>query len=149
MTLAYASKLGLRIQKIDDGAPKIDDSLLRTFGMVIAGFQIKDKLGRARFLQKSFLLAKTSMEVVLGMPFLTFSNTDIQFAKKELTWRSYTAVKASPTTKRVKLIHKKEFAKTALDRQSETFVVHIAALEALLIGMVIHPSQEAQILSLI
>ena len=53
--------------------------------MVIAGFQVEDKLGRARFFQESFLLAETSMEVVLGMPFLTLSNADIQFAEKELT----------------------------------------------------------------
>ena len=37
----------------------------------------------------------------------------------------------------------------ALDEESETFVVHVAALEALLAGMAIHPSQKAQILALI
>ena len=45
--------------------------------MVIAGFQVEDKLSRARFFQESFLLAETSMEVILEMPFLTFSNADI------------------------------------------------------------------------
>ena len=45
--------------------------------MVIAGFQVEDKLGMARFSQESFLLAETSMEVVLGMPFPIFSNADI------------------------------------------------------------------------
>ena len=75
------------------------------------------------------------------MPFLTLSNADIQFAAKELTWRSYTAAEALPTTKRVELIDKKEFAKAALDEESETFVVHVAALEAPLAGMAIHPSQ--------
>ena len=77
MTPAYAKQLGLQIQKTDVGAQKIDSSSLQTFGMVIAGFQIEDKLGRAQFFQESFLLAKTSMEVVLGMLFLAFSNTDI------------------------------------------------------------------------
>ena len=104
--------------------------MLRTFAIVIADFQIKDKLDQARFFQESFLLAKTSIEVVLGMLFLTFSNTNIQFAEKELTWRSYTAVEALSTTKRVKFINKKEFAKAVLDEESETFVVHVAALEA-------------------
>ena len=89
------------------------------------------------------------MEMVLRMPFLTFSNADIQFAAKELTWRSYTAAEALPTTKRVELIDKKEFAKAALDEESETFVVHVAALEAPLAGMAIHPSRAAQILALI
>ena len=45
--------------------------------MVIAGFQVEDKLGKARFFQKSFPLADISIEVVLEMPFLSFSNTDI------------------------------------------------------------------------
>ena len=83
------------------------------------------------------------------MPFLILSNADIQFAEKELTWRSYTAAEALPTTKRVELIDKKEFAKAALDEKSETFVVHVAALEAPLAEMAIHPSQAAQILALI
>ena len=117
--------------------------------MLIAGFQVEDKLSRARFFQESFLLAETSMKVVLRMPFLTFSNADIQFAAKELTWRSYTTAEALPTTKRVELIDKKEFAKAALDEESETFVVHVAALEAPLAGMAIHPSRAAQISALI
>ena len=111
--------------------------------MVIAGFQVEDKLGRVRFFQESFLLAETSMEVVLGMPFLTLSNSDIQFAAKELIWRSYNAAEALPTTKRAELIDKKEFAKAVLDEKSETFVVHVAALEASLAGMAIHPSRAA------
>ena len=45
--------------------------------MVIAGFQIEDKLGKAQFFQESFLLAETSIKVVLEMYFLTFSNANI------------------------------------------------------------------------
>lgn len=36
------------------------------------------------------MLADTSMEVVLGMPFLPLSNADIGFAER-LDWRSYTS----------------------------------------------------------
>ena len=43
MTPAYAKKLGLRTQKTDVGAPKIDGSSLDIFEMVIAGFQVLDK----------------------------------------------------------------------------------------------------------
>ena len=107
---------------------------------------MEDKLGRARFFQETFLLADMSTEVVLGMLFLTFSNADVQFVKKELTWRSYTTAEALPTTKRVELIDKKEFAKAALDENSETFVVHVASLN-LVPG--IHPDREAQIASLL
>ena len=49
MTPAYAKQLSLQVQKTDVRAPKIDGSLLWTFGMVIAGFKIEDKLGRAQF----------------------------------------------------------------------------------------------------
>ena len=149
MTLAFAKQLGLQVRKTDVGAQKIDGSLLRTFGMVIAGFQVENKFGRVRFFQESFLLAETSMEVVLRVPFLAFSNANIQFAEKELTWSSYTAAEALLITKRVELIDKKEFAKAALDEESETFVVHVAALEAPLAGMAIYSSQAAQISALI
>ena len=98
MTPAYAKKLGLRTQKTDVEAQKIDGSSLDMFGMVIAGFQVIDKHGRARFLQETFLLANTTLEVVLEMPFHTPCNADIQFTQKELTWRSYTTKKALPTT---------------------------------------------------
>ena len=49
MTPAYAKQLGLQVQKIDVKAQKIDDSLLWTFEMVIASFQVEDKFGKARF----------------------------------------------------------------------------------------------------
>ena len=142
MTPAYAAKLGLQVQKTDTGAQKIDGSTLETFGMVLADFQVEDKLGRVRFFQETFLLADISAEVVLGMPFLTLSNADVQFVEKELTWRSYTTAEALPTTKRVELIDKKEFAKAALDKNSETFVVHVASF-SLIPG--IHPEKKAQI----
>lgn len=148
MTPAYAAKLGLKVCKTNVSAQKIDGSSLATYEMVIAAFQLLDKLGRARFFQESFLLADTSMEVVPGMPFLTLSNADIQFAEKELTWRSYTTEEALPITQRVEFIDKKEFARAALDGKSETFVVHVAALEASLAGMTIHSSCPAQIAAL-
>ncbi|MCJ1347046.1 hypothetical protein MMC31_005267 [Peltigera leucophlebia] len=104
MTLAYAAKLGLLTQKIDVGVRKIDDSALVTHWMVIAGFSLQDKLGRVRFFEETFLWDDTSMEVVLGLPFLTLSDANIRFAGKELVWRSYTAAKALPTIQRVELI---------------------------------------------
>ena len=85
MTPAYAKQLGFQTRETDVGAEKIDGSLLADCGMVIAPFQVKNKLDRARFFQETFLLANTSMDVILKMPFLTFSNADIQFAERELT----------------------------------------------------------------
>ena len=142
MTLAYAKKLGFRTQKTEIGAQIIDGSSLDIFWIVIAGFQVLDKHGRTQFFQEIFLLANMTMEVVLGMPFLTLSNADIQFAEKELTWRSYIAKKALPTTQRVKLIDKKEFAKVVLDENIGAFVMYMSFL-SLRSKMTIHLAQKA------
>ncbi len=90
------------------------------------------------------MLADTSMEVVLEMPFLSLSYIDVQFAELgKLTWRSYIAAKALSTTSRVELIHKKEFAKTAMDENFETFVVYMSALDVA--ESSIYPFRAAQI----
>ena len=85
MTPAYALKLGLKVHTTNVGAQKINGSTLETFRIVLASFQVEDKLGRTRYFQETFLLADISVEVVLGMPFLTLSNANIQFTKKKLT----------------------------------------------------------------
>ncbi len=144
MTPAYATELGLTTRKTSVGAQKIDGALLETYGMVSAGFPLSNSKGRVRFFEETFLLANTCMEVVLGMPFLDLSNANFQFGAEELTWRTYTVTEALPTSSRVELIDKKEFAKTALDQNSETFVMHVATLEA----TIIHPSRAAQIATL-
>ena len=77
MAMAYASKLGFKLYPTDVGVQKIDGSILKIFRMVLASFQVKDKLGRARFFQETFLLTDISAKVVLSMPFLTFSNADV------------------------------------------------------------------------
>ncbi len=86
------------------------------------------------------------MEMVLGMPFLALSNVDFQFGAEKVTWRSYTTAKALPTTSRVELMDKREFAKAALDETSETFVVYILTLDVA--EPLIHLSQAAQIAAL-
>ena len=94
--------------------------------MVIADFQVKDKGGRPRFFQETFLVADTKFEVILKILFLKLSNADILFSEGTFTWRSYTTSKALPTTKRIWLVDPKEFVIAALDVDSETFVVHLA-----------------------
>ena len=79
------------------------------------------------------------MEVVLGISFLALSNADIQFDTKSFTWRLYNTAEALPTTRRVEHIDKHEFAKVALDENSEKFVVYITALETL--EPAVHPSR--------
>ena len=80
MTLGYVSKLGLKIYSTNVGAQKIDSSTLKTFGMILASFQVEDTLERARFFQETFLLADLSIEIVLRMPILILNNTNIKFA---------------------------------------------------------------------
>ena len=84
MSSAYAKKLDLKTRKTNVGAQKIDGSALENFGMVIADFQVEDKGGKPRFFQKTFLVADTKFEVVLGMLFLKISNANIAFGKGTL-----------------------------------------------------------------
>ena len=82
MILAYASKLDLKVYLTNVRAQKIDGFTLETFGMVLASFEVEDKLGRAQLFQKTFLVADISTEVVLNMSFLTFSNANVSFVEK-------------------------------------------------------------------
>ena len=66
MSPAYASKLSLKVYHINIGAQKIDSSILEIFEIVLASFQMEDKLGKIRFFQETFLLTNINTEVVLG-----------------------------------------------------------------------------------
>lgn len=76
-TPAYISKLGLKVHYTNIEAQKIDSSTLKTFRIVFASVQVEDKLGKARFFQKTLLLANINIEVVLNMLFLIFGNANI------------------------------------------------------------------------
>lgn len=77
MTLIYALKLGLKVCSINIWAQKIDCSIFKIFKMILANFQIEDKLKKVQFFQESFLLADISMKVVLKMPFFILINANI------------------------------------------------------------------------
>ncbi len=99
MTPTYAAKLGLTTTKTSIRAQKIDGSPLETHDMTSAKFSLQNSLERIRFFEETFLLANTSMEIVLKMPFLSLSNADVEFAELcKLTWRLYMAVEAQSTT---------------------------------------------------
>lgn len=83
MTPTYAARLGLDVRPTNVGAQKIDGSALKTYEIVTTGFLVYDKLDRVQFFEKTFLLANISIEVVLEMPFLSFSNINIEFTKAE------------------------------------------------------------------
>ncbi len=144
ITQVFAQLLGLKIRKTNVQAQKIDGTTLETYGMVVSTFSESDKDGRERFFEESFLLVDVSPDIVLGMPFLTMSNADVDFQARDLQWRSYTIGEVLPTTRRVELIGKKEFVAVALDPEHEAFVVHVAAL-SVDSGDKVHPSRRAQI----
>lgn len=79
MTPAFASNQSLKTCYIDAKAQKIDSSTFLTFRIILANFRVEDKLGQVKFFQKLFLLAKTSIEIVLEILFSTLSNTNIKF----------------------------------------------------------------------
>ncbi len=105
---------------------------------------MSDKDGRERFFEESFLLANVRLDIVLGKPFLTISNADVDFQAQDLQWRSYTIGEILPTTRQVELIGKKEFAAAALDPEHEAFVAHVAAL-SVDSGDELYPSKRAQL----
>ncbi len=134
----------MKIRKTNFGAQKIDGTTLETYGIVVSTFLLLDKDGRERFFEESLLLADVKPNIVLGMPFLTMSNADVDFQAQDLQWRSYTTGDVLPTTKQVELIGKKKFAVAALDPEHEAFVVHVAAL-SVDSGDEVHPLRKAQI----
>ena len=80
ITLEYILKLGLKICPINIKAQNIDGFILKTFGIVLASFQVENKLEKSRFFHETYLLADLSIKMVLEMSFLTLSNANIQFA---------------------------------------------------------------------
>lgn len=67
------------------GAQKINSFIFEIFVIVIADFQMEDKIGRPRFFQETFLVANIKFKVIIGMPFLKLSNIDVLFNIKTLT----------------------------------------------------------------
>lgn len=49
MTSAIAAKLSLKVRAINMRAQKIDGFTFEIFGMVLASFQVENKLGQSRF----------------------------------------------------------------------------------------------------
>ena len=101
MVSSYTKELGLQVQKTNIRAQKIDASTLVTYGMVITGFPIQDKFGKARFFQETFQITDISLEVVIQILFWTLSKVEVHFVEKELTWKTYTIAKPLLCTKKV------------------------------------------------
>ena len=64
------------------------------------------------------------------MSFFTLGDVDIDFLDQKLRWRIYITEEALPTTRRDKLVGKKEFAAAELDPKYETYVVHVGSVSS-------------------
>ena len=126
---AFAERLGLVVQTTNIGTQKINGTTFETYGMVVAVFSVTNQANKIKFFKETFLVANISPNVVLGMLFLTLSGADVNFPKRKLWWRSYIIEEVFPTTKRVELVGKKEFAAASFDPGYETFVVHVTSLK--------------------
>lgn len=51
--------------------------------MVVTNFLLQDKYNKERIFEETFLIANTSIEIVLDISFLSLSDANIKFAKKE------------------------------------------------------------------
>lgn len=116
------------------GTQRIDGSHLETFAIVIAVFRIQNKLRKT------------------GMSSITLSIADLRFAVGdavgELVWRSNRVAEALPMTRREEIIDRKEFVAVGLNKDDETFVVHISAIMGATAKMIIHPLRAARTASL-
>lgn len=73
--------------------------------------------------------------------------TNVKFAElKKLTWITYTTTQTLPTSNQVKIIDKKKFAGVAIDKNFETFVMHMSVLE--IAELLIHTFWIAHIIAL-
>lgn len=90
MTPTYVTKLSFTTEKTSIKAQKIDGLVLKIYGMVWVKFLIQDSSRRVWFFEETFILADTSMEIILKMPFLFLNNVNVEFAEsRKLIWRFY------------------------------------------------------------
>lgn len=90
MILIFVAKLGLNPRLTHLGAHKIDDLLLKTYGIILAVFSIQNSWRIIHLFEATFLLANTSMEVVLKTFFLSLDDTNIEYTElKKLIWKFY------------------------------------------------------------
>ena len=97
--------------------------------MIIAEFQVEDKVNKPKFFQKTFLVANTKFEMILKILFFKINNAIMLFDKKTLIWKFYTTNKALFIIEQVFIIDPKEFIIAALTFENEIFVMYITILK--------------------
>lgn len=130
MHLTFAKKLGLIIHPTNINIQKIDNTIFKTYKMIVAAFSIINQAKRVKFFKKTFLVVNISPNVVFGMLFFTLNNANVNFAKKEFWQRFYTIEKAFPIIKQVQLIRKKKFTAFIFDLRNKTFIINVIFLNS-------------------
>ena len=109
--------------------------MLNTHRIIVVAFLVTNKVNQVKFSEEIFMVAIVSPEVVFEILFLTLSGAHIDFLDWKLRWRINTTIEALLTTRRVKLVGKKEFAVAALNPKHETFVVHVSSFNSTLLDI--------------
>lgn len=110
MTPAYKAKLKLSTWKIHIRAKKIVGLLLKAYSIISTIFSFQNNFKKTWFLKKIFLLANTSIEIVLKILFLSLSNADLWFTKSsKFTKGFYTTIKILFIISKIEIIDKKKF----------------------------------------
>lgn len=72
------------------------------------------------------------MQVVIEILFIFLSNTNIKIIKlSKLTQRSYSTIEILLISGWIEFIIKKKFTKTAMDENSEIFMIYVSTLKVL------------------
>lgn len=110
------------------------------YDMGLARFFFLDSLKKGQFFEEKFFLPKTSMEMVLEILFLAFSNVDIKFNAKKPNWRKDTILKIMPIAKKIEQIDKHKFIEGNFDKVLQIFIVYMTVLEVWVAIMTIYPT---------
>lgn len=116
--------------------------------MIIAFFLVDNTDKRFQFFKKTFLLANISMDIALGIFFLTLNNIKVNFTNRKPKQRLYTIFKTFSTIRWIELGKKKKFAAIIMNLNDETFIVHIIFFVNFNLSLLVYPPQRALIASL-
>lgn len=80
----YIIKLGFKICSTNVDVSKIDSLIFKILYMVLASFQVDNKLEKAWFFQKIFLMTNFDINDIFEIFFFTLSYAKMLFVRKKL-----------------------------------------------------------------
>lgn len=76
--------------------------------IVLAMFRLENKDKKSYIIDKTFLLACLSLDIILKMLFLTLNNIKVNFINFKISWGTWIFILAIAKTKKAKSIGKKD-----------------------------------------